>query len=98
MAKARQLVRVKLTWKYIELMLAVSIAELWTAVFGKRQNELGGASQARRGLDEYRFMSLTCRNLVGNSQDGLALDPNPSQAVKLTLASSCPWHKLQTRK
>lgn len=86
------------SWKLIWLVFSFSVAEFgWTAVFGQRQSEFGEIPQARRGLDEYRFMSLTCRSLMRILQDGLTFGPTPP-SVKTTPPCSCPWHKLQTRK
>lgn len=52
-------------------------------MFGRRQSEFGEIPQARRRLDEYRFMSLTCRSLVGILLAGLAFGPIPHLSRQL---------------
>lgn len=72
------------SWKLIWLVFSFSVAEFgWTAVFGQRQSEFGEIPQARRGLDEYRFMSLTCRSLMRILQDGLTFGPTPRLSRQL---------------
>lgn len=63
--------------------LFLQCRRIWTAVFGQRQSEFGEIPQARRGLDEYRLMSLTCRSLMGILQDGLTFGPTPHLSRQL---------------